>query len=64
MQKKIYNSYKVIQEYPGSPKLGTVLVGRQHPDYMSSTLYYGGGLMYFNISSNHIENNPKFYEKI
>ncbi len=52
--------YKLIKEYPGSPELGTVVDNR-------------GGFVYFDvnnpntnntISQNHVENNPKYWEKI
>lgn len=62
--KDIYKSYEVIRIYPGSPKLGTILKGRQHPDYMGSVLYCGNGLMYFNLKQEYIENSPDFYREI
>lgn len=56
--------YKLIQEYPGSPPIGTVLT--KH-DYTVGCIYYCSYItnnMLYVESKERVENQPKFWEEI
>jgi hypothetical protein len=55
--------YKLIKEYPGSPKLGTIVNGLISKSSDLNYSYSYNNFDYF-ISKEIIENNPEYWEKI
>jgi len=52
--------YKLIKEYPGSPKIGAIAKS----DKIDYVYYYFEKDSYTGIGSSIIENNPKFWEEV
>lgn len=50
--------YKLIKEYPGSPKIGTVV------EKESTSYYYREGETRWCIFNNHVEDNPEYWEEV
>ncbi len=54
--------YKLIKEYPGSPKLGTI-AERISKIKSNTSYYYGEGEKRYCIYDHHVEDNPEYWEK-
>ena len=53
--------YKLIREYPGSPKLGTIV----EKELRSSVSYfYRSGDKRICVHTTHVENNPEYWEEV
>lgn len=55
--------YKLIKEYPGSPKIGTV-VEKESKIKSNTSYYYREGEKRWCIFDNHVENNPEYWEEV
>jgi len=51
------SKYKLIKEYPGSPKLNNIVKKYKNANYISECGYYS-------INSVNIENQPEFWEEV
>ena len=52
--------YKLLKEYPGSPKIGTVV--EQEPP--SSSFFFRNGDKRVCVLKEHVEDNPEYWKKI
>lgn len=62
--KLIRDLYQLIQEYPNSPKIGTIVSAQQHPDYMNKMLWSDRVVSYYGLNTEDILNYPKFWRKL
>jgi hypothetical protein len=55
--------YKLIKEYPGSPKLGTI-AEKESKIKSNTSYYYKEGDSRWCIYDYHVEDNPEYWEKV
>jgi hypothetical protein len=55
--------YKLIKEYPGSPKIGTV-AEKESKIKSNTSYYYSDGEKRWCIYDYHVEDNPEYWEKV